>query len=174
MVEVIYPEVEGYTKEIKTGNEDWKTYTGTETIAENATVLARLKDSKGQTGTEKSLEINNIDKLEPENFTFELTATTNSIKVIANAKDQDARDGSAKSGIRGYLFKINDEEWTEVQTSGTYTFENLAQGITYTVRVKAIDNARNETAGTLKRSQWRRFRTRWNRRKWNNYNANNR
>ncbi len=103
-----------------------------------------MKDNKNQTSTEKALEITNIDKLAPKEFTMTVTSTTDSITVRASAEDAEAENGSAKSGIAGYKFKINEEEWTEIATSGTHTFSNLSSGTQYTIRVKAIDNAGNE------------------------------
>ena len=144
-ITVTYPEIAGLIKEISTDDgQNWKTYTGSETIQENTTVKARMKDSKNQTSTEKTLEITNMDKLAPKEFTMTVTSTTDSITVSVLAEDAEAENGSAKSGIAGYKFKINEEEWTEIATSGTHTFSNLSSGTQYTIRVKAIDNAGNE------------------------------
>ena len=76
-VEVTWPsESENGTKQIKVGNNSWKTYGGVETISENCTVQARFIDSTNQIGGVASLTITNIDKTTPI-----VTAITDSVEI---------------------------------------------------------------------------------------------
>lgn len=145
-VTAIYPEITDFTKEISIDNgSTWSTYTAPVVVSKNTTVKARLKDTTRQVGGEQALEIANIDKLAPNDFEIAATPTSNSISVTVSTDDMDATKDYGKSGLQGYSFKINNEDWTAVQSSGVYEFTNLTQGQNYKIRVKALDNVGNET-----------------------------
>ena len=81
-----------------------------------------------------------------QTYTIDTTAptvTTKSITVVANAKDDE-------TGIKGYQFSIdNGSTWKPMQTSNTYTFDNLKTG-TYNIKVKVYNNVNlNATSSTL-------------------------
>ena len=114
-------------------------------IETNTVIRARMKDEDGQASTEKTLKIENIDKLVPQDFDVSIQTTANTIKLTASTEDAEATTEYGKSGIAGYSFKKNNEEWTEIVANGEYTFTDLTEGETYNIVVKAIDHAGNET-----------------------------
>ena len=140
---------EGYTKEYSLDyGRTWLEYTGEFAITENKIILARMKDAQNQVGTEVMHTVNNMDKLAPISFEANIITTQNSITVEAQTDDNEATSFYGKSGIKGYKFRINEGEWTDIITNGEYTFENLISGTEYTVEVIAIDNAGNEKEAT--------------------------
>ena len=142
--------VSGYTLQYSTNGTSWQNYSTPLTMETNGTVYAKLVDSSGQEGGSASANIENIDKLEPNEPTLGVTGVTeNSITVVANATDKAKTNEYASSGIKGYQFSKDDgSTWepTTPQASGTYTFNNLTENTSYTLKVKAIDNATNEKA----------------------------
>ena len=84
-----------------------------------------------------------IDTTAPTVTLTKGTVTTKSITVVANAKDDE-------TGIKGYQFSIdNGSTWKPMQTSNTYTFDNLKTG-TYNIKVKVYNNVNlNATSSTL-------------------------
>ena len=125
----------------------WQMYTG-DIIVENnnETIYARLynQDTQQATGSINT-QITNIDRLRPTIQTPTLLESVNTIKVTANAIDQEATGTNGKSGIRGYRFsKDGGSSWTEEQASNVYTFGRLTPGAGYRIKVKVIDNAGNE------------------------------
>ncbi len=156
-VTINQPVPEGYTIQYTTAKvpqeSDWEEYKGPITMTTNGEVYARLVDKTGNAGEHATINIVNIDRLPPNNFTTStLTATTtqNSITVTANTTDPKDENGYLGSGIAGYNFSIDGQNWTGWQTSGQYTFNNVSPG-TYTIKVKAKDKAGNETEGTITR-----------------------
>ena len=88
--------------------------------------------------------IANIDRLKPKEFTPKVTATTNSITVESNTTDQEKTSDDGCSGIAGYRFsKDNGVNWTDWQTSGSYTFSSLIQNTTYEIKIEVKDKAEN-------------------------------
>ena len=148
--------VSGYTLQYSRNGTSWQNYSSPITMETNGTVYAKLVDSSRQEGGAASANIENIDKLAPNEPTLGVTGVTeNSITVTANAEDQAQTSEYASSGIKGYQFSINNGSWQpEIpQTSGTYTFNNLTENTSYSIKVKAIDNANNETEITNAISQ---------------------
>ena len=97
--------------------------------------------------------VGNIDKLAPNSFTPTATSTTNSVTVTASATDQAKTTDYGSSGIAGYRFsKDNGSTWTAYQASGTYTYSNLTQNQSYTIKVEAKDNAGNTTQASVTKS----------------------
>ena len=140
--------VSGYTLQYSKDGSSWQNYSSPITMETNGTVYAKLVDSSGQEGGSASANITIIDKLKPNEPTLQVTGvTSSSITVTANATDQAQTNEYASSGIKGYQFSINNGAWEPQapQTSGTYTFSNLTANTPYTLKVKAIDNANNET-----------------------------
>ncbi len=71
----------------------------------------------------------------------EITATTNSITIKANATDLE-------NGIAKYYFSNNDGvNWypKDGQVKNSYTFNNLTQNETYRLKIKVTDTVGNET-----------------------------
>ena len=148
-IEVIYPEgSESLTKEISINNGNtWTEYTGPIEITENTTIQAILRNETEVIRT-STLTISNIDTLKPKEFTSVATATSNSITISGSTTDQEATQTSSSSEILEYYFSINNgTTWVsnENKTSTSYTFTGLTQGTPYTVQMKAVDEAGNET-----------------------------
>lgn len=142
-----YAVMPGFEAEISLDEgKTWNTYTKIITVGKNMKVQARIREIKtNKISSVVQEKITNIDKLAPDNFTITATPTSNSISVTVNADDHYETEEYGKSGIYGYSFKINDEDWTAPMPGGAYEFTNLTQGQNYKIRVKAIDNAGNET-----------------------------
>lgn len=112
---------------------------------ENTIVVARYYDGKNSIGVQ-NYSIQNVDNVAPNSFTPTVTeTTTDSITVSASTTDT-ASEGAGESiaGILRYEYSIDGSSW---QT--TDTLQNLSDGTSYTVHVKAIDKAGNETIGQV-------------------------
>ena len=138
----------GYIIQTSQDKENWKNI-AYQIVEKNGKVYARLSDGYNS-GKVYETDITNIDKLAPNTFTPTATSTTKSITVTASTTDAAAANGSGSSGIAGYRFsKDNGSTWTEYQTSGTYTWNNLPQTTNYTIKVEAKDNAGNVRQGSV-------------------------
>ena len=149
---------ENYTIEYsKYDTNNWQEYTGPVDMGKNGAIYARLKNSSGSSEKYATGNVANIDKLPPNEPTLQIgTVTENSIQVTANTTDQTATSENANSGIKGYQFsKDNGGTWepSTPQASGTYTFTGLTEDTEYKIKVKAIDNAGNETISSNPTSQ---------------------
>ena len=125
----------------------WTKYENPIILTRNEEIVARISNSAGSSVNTASTSVTNIDKLEPNEPTLGVTGVTeNSITVVANATDRPETPEYSSSGIKGYQFSINNGAWepTIPQASGTYTFSNLTAETSYSIKVKAIDNANNE------------------------------
>ena len=127
------------------------------TLSVNGTVYARLYDGLNYSNY-ISGTVTHIDKLAPYEFeNFAITDyTTSTITVTGSTTDREATDSYGCSGIEAYYYS-SDGGTTWLPASGTeeteYTFEGLSQGMTYTLVMKAVDYAGNETiSGTLTRN----------------------
>ena len=133
--------------EYKINNGSWQKYNGEIEIEDNNTkITARAKNNENQTGPEKEDTIDNIDRLAPLEFTPTITPGRTSLKITVNTEDASETNIDGKSGIKGYKFSNNNGgNWTDLQEGNVYTFEGLRENENYQIRVKAIDNAGNET-----------------------------
>ena len=122
----------------------WKEYNGEVEIEKNCSIVARLEGIMGDVTKEATGNVQNIDKLAPKTFTPSGSATTNTITVTAKAEDHEITEEYATSGIAGYSFSIDGENWSEYKEEGKYTFEKLTQSKPYTIKVKAKDKVGNE------------------------------
>ena len=141
---------ENYTIEYsKYDTEAWEEYTGPVDMEKNGAIYARLKNSSGSSEKYATGNVANIDKLPPNEPTIQIgEVTENSISVTASSTDQTATSENANSGIKGYKFSKDEGKTWEpatVQASGSYTFTRLTEDTEYKIKVKAIDNAENET-----------------------------
>lgn len=136
---------DGYTIEYSVDGGNYQDYTTGVVMEQNGTIKVRLKKN-GTTGEETTYIVDKIDKLPPKDFEPNIQkTTTNAITVVAKAEDAEADGKNGSSGIKGYQFsKDNGANWSEMQTDGTYTFEDLTAGQTYQIVVKVTDNAENE------------------------------
>ena len=104
----------------------------TYTATGNCTVYARIADKSGQGSTEYvTANVANIDKLQPEKFTPEVTYNASSSKTIIsakNVKDAPADKKNMSSGIAdkyvyNYLYKDGKIYTDEKMTTTTNTYE---------------------------------------------------
>ncbi len=128
----------------------WNRYKGTIETDKNITIYAALVNSMGEMSSSASRKITIIDKLEPEEIEPEIEVTTNSIKIkVENAKDREATKEYGESGLAEIWFsKDNGSTWQiDEKDKGKkeYTYNGLTQNTEYQIKVKIIDNAKNET-----------------------------
>lgn len=140
-----------YNIEYKIGESSWVDYSTAIEVSTNGAVNVRLKDSGGQTGSTKTINITNIDTISPNAFDLSISKTTNSITVSGSTEDTASAGATSDiAGVRGYQYKIDNENWTEETPSTSYTFSGLTQGSSHTVSMRAIDNAGNIKEATNK------------------------
>lgn len=107
---------------------------GTYTVTENGSYEFTITDDKGNTKT-KTIVINNIDRIVPQDFTPTISdVTMTGFKIQANAVDHE-------SGIARYEYYINEVK--HETTEGSYTINSLDGGTNYTIYVIAYDKAGN-------------------------------
>ncbi len=144
----ISTKIEGYTLQYSTDNGiNWINYEETLTIINNGVIQIRLTNGKNP-GKHTTTNIVNIDRLKPNGFTPTVTYTSNSITLTGNTQDSKATLTDGCSGISKYYFsKNNGETWepSEGKTEGSYTFSGLTEGKEYSLKMKAVDEAGNET-----------------------------
>lgn len=149
----------------KIGDNDWQVANSSEEIIEvdtNIVITARYFNSGKGFGT-TTFTVNNIDKELPKEFDLNLsTPNSYSINVAGNTTDV-ATEGCLEEykGIRGYQYQLKDDsgniivDWTAEQGDGSYTFSKekineIEQGQTYKVNMRAIDKAGNIREATNK------------------------
>ena len=142
---------ENAIKEIcSNGENKYTTVSGvktTLTLNNNCAVKARIRNSITEIKT-ATLNVTNLDRLVPNAFIPTATTTSNSITITGSTTDQPATEKYGSSGIAEYYFsKDNGTSWqtNEDKTQTSYTYTELTQGTEYTIKMKAIDKAGNET-----------------------------
>ena len=136
-----------YDIEYSLNNGSYQKYNGPVEIYDNNTkILARLVN-QGTAGEASEYIVDKIDKVGPKGFSPNvINETTTSITVEGNTDDSDADSTSGKSGIKEYWFsKDNGSSWEGPVSEGNYIFTGLAPDSSYQIKVKAVDNAGNET-----------------------------
>ena len=131
------------------GQDVWEEYTRPINMEQNGYIYARLKDNTGQVGGYATGNVLKIDKLPPNPFTPIATSTHNSITITASTTDQVATSQNGCSGGIQYRFQSGDGNWSDYQTNGNFTFNNLVAGTNYTITVEAKDLAGNTKTGTV-------------------------
>ncbi len=127
-------------------NGDWQKYEGEIEVSENCLINARIKSETGKSGRIKTIGINNIDKIAPNEFTPTVTKEENNIKVVAETTDKEATATNGCSGLDGYRFSIDGGIiFTNWQNSGEYAYENLEKGQYFSIIVEARDKVGNIT-----------------------------
>ena len=117
------------------------------TLNNNCIVKARIRNSIAEIKT-ATLNVSNVDRLAPNTFNPTATTTSNSITIIGSTTDQPATEKYGSSGIAEYYFsKDNGASWqtNTNKLTTSYTYIGLTQGTNYTIKMKAIDKAGNET-----------------------------
>ena len=117
------------------------------TLNNNCIVKARIRNSIAEIKT-TTLNVSNVDRLAPNTFNPTATTTSNSITIIGSTTDKPATEKYGSSGIAEYYFsKDNGASWqtNANKLTTSYTYTGLTQGINYTLKMKAVDKAGNET-----------------------------
>ncbi len=142
---------ENAIKEIcSNGENKYTTVSGvktTLTLNNNCVVKARIRNSIAEIKN-ATLNVTNIDRLVPNTFTPTTTTTSNSITITGSTTDQTATAKYGNSGIVAYYYsKNNGASWqtNANKLTTSYTYTGLTQGTTYTIKMKAVDKAGNET-----------------------------
>lgn len=134
-----------YTLQYSLNETEWTDYSQAITMQENGKIYVRLADDTGKKGRQIAINVTNIDKVAPKNFTPTTTKTTNSITLTGNTTDIEATNTNACSGVGTYYFSLDGgTNWVGGTADTSYTFTGLTQGTTYSLKMKAVDNAGNE------------------------------
>lgn len=114
-------------------------------ISSNGVYLFKVEDVEGNS-IEKQVIVNNIDTLQPKDFTIEATAITGSgFTIVGQTEDEEATQTSACSGIDRYEYfvkKVTEENYPD-EPYKTNEITGLGQG-KYNVYAVAYDKAGNE------------------------------
>ncbi len=138
-------------------------YTEPIKVANNTKVIARIVENDATTDdanapvdpqnnatiiAEKTINIENIDKLAPKDFKITATPKNQTITVNAKTEDAEATKENGKSEVKEYEYIIRKGDWVQkiVSQGNTYKFNMLKSGENYKVQVYAIDNAGNKKA----------------------------
>ena len=132
--------VKGYTLQYSTNNSTWNNYSSAITMTNNGAIYARLKDSTGQVGGTATGNVTNIDKTAPSVSISTGNITSSSAKLTVSASD--GQSGLATSGTYRYYL---GNSLVATTTSNSYTYGNLATGVSYTLKVIVSDKAGNTT-----------------------------
>lgn len=112
-------------------------------VTKNGNYLVRATLSNGQT-IEKEIEIATIDTLKPKDFTISAVNRRDGILINAETEDEEAKDGSACTGIDRYeyYYKLSTEtEYTKIQGN---IINNSETSKVYNIYVIAYDKVGNE------------------------------
>lgn len=140
----IKPKIEGYIVEYSLDQQNWEIYQEAIIFKENGILYARLTNGLEQVGGFTQEEIKKIDKQLPTGSVKATEKTKDSITVEVTAKDTPKTNINGCSGIRGYYYSSDGgENYTDMKTQNTFTFENLNPGTSYDIYVKIEDKAGN-------------------------------
>ena len=102
-----------------------------------------ISDVNGNKAQAKVSEVFKFDNTAPT-LTISTTATTRSIRAIANA--------SAASGISKYEYSIDNGSWIDGGTNNIYEFTGLTQGTTHTISVRVTSSVGKTTTTNVTES----------------------
>ena len=132
-----------YTRQYKIGTSgSWINVTGTTasfTVTENVAIFARYFDGTNGFQTQ-AYNIQNVDNVAPTISSYNATVSKNVITATCTATDTASTGASSTTaGILRYEYSNGG---TTYQTSNTFT---VSKAGTYTIYMKAIDKAGNQT-----------------------------
>ena len=132
-----------YTRQYKIGTSgSWTNVTGTTasfTVTNNTAIFARYYDGTNGFQT-KGYNVQNIDNVAPKINSYNATVSKNVITATCTATDTASTGASSTTaGILRYEYSNGGSTY---QTSNTFTVSNAG---TYTIYMKAIDKAGNQT-----------------------------
>ena len=129
-------------------NGNWQDYTGTFNVSENCVIYPALYNGRDYSQTSVTGEVSNIDKDNPTSVSFTIDEVTeDSIKVTAKASDGAGIKYFDFSSDGGSTYPSANRQTITTPSSGettkTFTFTGLSDSTSYTIRVKAADEAGN-------------------------------
>jgi len=125
-----YKKTEPNTSESST----WLTYSSPIEVTKNNTVVkAKCSNASGTVSKEASYKVVNIDSTNP--VISSLITTVSTIHTITSSAYAD----DIESGVDKYEFSINGGEYIDNGINGTYKFENLNEGTSYTIKVRVTN-----------------------------------
>ena len=132
-----------YTRQYKIGTSgSWTNVTGTTasfTVTENIAIFARYFDGTNGFQTQ-AYNVQNVDNVAPKINSYNATVSKNVITATCTATDTASTGASSTTaGILRYEYSNGG---TTYQTSNTFT---VSKAGTYTIYMKAIDKAGNQT-----------------------------
>ena len=137
-------------------NGNWQDYTGTFNVNENCVIYPALYNGRDYSQTSVTGEVSNIDKDAPTSVSFTIdtaSVTENSIRIEATASDDIGIKYFDVSTDGGATYSSGNRQTIATPTSGTasktITLTGLNENTEYTIKVKAIDVAGNETESTI-------------------------
>ena len=129
------------------GGATYKQYTGSFEIDKNIKIIARY--TAGELQTTNELQVTNIDKLAPKDFTPTVKdrISDTELQIVSNATDSEATNEYGCSGIAKYEYFVY-QDGVLVSKSGEVTTAEwnatgLSTGNTYEIEVIAYDNCGN-------------------------------
>lgn len=139
---------ENLKKEISIdGGTTYQKYEGPIDVTKNCVIKAKISnDTKEAIG---EIEVNKIDKLEPNTFTPTISDLVSSteLEIKAYTQDKDATEEYGKSGIKGYMYYVYKDgeliQKSDVINENSWIAKELNVGDTYDICVEAYDNAEN-------------------------------
>ena len=143
--------------------ENWIEYTESFTTDVNTKIYVKYEADGFDSSSYVEGEVANIDTIPPLDFTPVIKRTTiGTITITGETEDGAATDTSGQSGIDHYEFSIDGGiTWYDIEDSATYdksssdiefTFDKLTYDTEYTVGMKAVDCAGNETTSFISAS----------------------
>lgn len=129
----------GFTLQTKANNNGWGTASSI-TFSANGTMYARLVDSTGQTGSQASYSVTNIDKVQP---TVSISGSASSIIATQATISYSASDtGGSKLKSKTVYYAKSGGSYTS--TTAT-TLNGLSPSTKYNAYIIAYDNAGNSS-----------------------------
>ena len=93
------------------GGQTFREYTEPVTVSENTQVVAQIQNNAGKVIATEKLEIKNIDRRRPNDFTIMANLTNRTIKVEAITEDAQADTKNGQSGLKEYEYIIKKGLW---------------------------------------------------------------
>ncbi|MBQ9181102.1 MAG: type II secretion system protein [Bacilli bacterium] len=136
-------------KEYRINGGEWKNYTNSITLNDNASVEARTlsSDNSLQTSPVAKLEVKKIDTVKP-NATIGFNKQQTSLGLSINATDY-AQNSASESGINNdsYLIKLGDTKISEKTNEASVNLDLSKENV---INYEVSDNASNKYNGSVK------------------------
>ena len=155
-VEITWPEgTEDLNKKYSPdGGNNWYDYEGPITVEENTEIIAKLEDEGGQTGEEQTLEITNIDKINPK-IKIEPTQADKCNTTMVTITVEDAESGLLETNEYEYYLSTNVDteeggEWKNYNPGESFIIGENITGSRYLFVKQVQDKAGNKSEASTK------------------------